>query len=294
MNHQPICMLRSVRPDASSSSGAAPASPPDEEVADGAAEGELVVADVDHAAVQKALVPIPLPDVPVPTAEEVRRHNLTHLPYKRWCKWCVCARRNNTPHYRLPPFSRKKPLMVLDYCFLRRSDDDLITVLVGRLYPTLMIFACVCDHKGGGDWVSTRLATFFQNNGMHEFIYMSDQEAALNVCVREAIQITRSQGEWVGPIPEHSAVGESQSNARAERAVQGFEDQLRTILAALESSLNARIPSVHPIMRWMVEHTATILNKYAINDDTGTTGDYETHGKDASKTCIMCCNNVVL
>ena len=118
---------------------------------------------------------------------------------------------------------------------------------------------------------------------MHEFIYMSDQEAALNVCVREAIEITRSQGEWVGPIPEHSAVGESQSNARAERAVQGFEDQLRTILAALESRLNARIPSVHPIMRWMVEHTAALLNNDAINDDTGTTGYYETHGKDASE-----------
>ena len=84
-------MLRSVRPDASSSSsstavpGDAPAGQDAEEVAEGVAERQedYVRADVEHAAVQKAIEPVPLPDVPIPSAEEVRRHNLTHLPYKR-------------------------------------------------------------------------------------------------------------------------------------------------------------------------------------------------------------------
>ena len=125
--------------------------------------------------------------------------------------------------------------MVLDYCFLRRSDDDLITVLVGRLYPTRMISACVCDGKGAGDWVSTRLATFFKNNGVHDFIYMCDQEFALEACIVDAIRISRSNGSWMGPIPEHSAVGESQSNERAEKAVPGSEGQLQNCLAARET-----------------------------------------------------------
>ena len=39
-----------------------------------------------------------LPEVPQPSAAEVARHSLTHLPYRRWCKWCVAARMLNVPH----------------------------------------------------------------------------------------------------------------------------------------------------------------------------------------------------
>ena len=116
MSNLRICMLRSVRPNVSPISQAHDASEiPDaaEDAEIDAREGKLVNSDVDHAAVKKAIDPVPLPDVPIPSPEEVRRHNITHLPYKRWCKWCVCARRNNSPHFRLPPFGRRKPLMVL-------------------------------------------------------------------------------------------------------------------------------------------------------------------------------------
>ena len=56
----------------------------------------------------------PLPEVKPPTAAEEARHRLTHIPYRRWCRWCVMARMLNTPHRRLPPFSREIPLIVFD------------------------------------------------------------------------------------------------------------------------------------------------------------------------------------
>ena len=36
--------------------------------------------------------PRDLPEVYVPSPAEVARHNLTHLPYRRWCKICVACR----------------------------------------------------------------------------------------------------------------------------------------------------------------------------------------------------------
>ena len=42
--------------------------------------------------------PRPLTDVKQPSPAEVATHNLTHLPYRRWCKWCVMARGPNLPH----------------------------------------------------------------------------------------------------------------------------------------------------------------------------------------------------
>ena len=38
-------------------------------------------------------------------------------------------------------------------------------------------------------------------------------------------------------VDEHSAVGESASNGRAERTVQAVEDLLRTLKSALESRI---------------------------------------------------------
>ena len=53
--------------------------------------------------------PKPLPDVKMPSAAEIARHSLTHIPYRRWCRWCVMARMPNMGHYKLPPFSRSIP-----------------------------------------------------------------------------------------------------------------------------------------------------------------------------------------
>ena len=81
-------------------------------------------------------------------------------------------------------------------------------------------------------------------------------------------------------VPEHSAVGESQSNGNAERAVQQEEDQVRTIKSALASRIGAKIPSSHPLVRWMVEHSVDILNKYTVNI-SGISPYEELHGQKA-------------
>ena len=78
------------------------------------ASSKVATFEVSHGEVakqggSKISVPVPkaLPEVYEPTAEEVAKHSLTHLPYRRWCKWCVAARMANVPHWSLPPFSRE-------------------------------------------------------------------------------------------------------------------------------------------------------------------------------------------
>ena len=47
-------------------------------------------------------------------------------------------------------------------------------------------------------------------------------------------------------VPEYSAVGDSASNCRAERAVQTIADQNKTLNSALEARVDTRVPSDHP------------------------------------------------
>ena len=125
----------------------------------------------------KAIVAKGLPEVYQPTAAEVAQHSLTHLPYRRWCRWCVAARMLNVPHWTRPPFSRDSPLLVFDYCFLKHSGQDkFLTVLVGRLYPSRAMFSVHCLHKGADDFVTRRLAAFLGPCGVNTFAVMCDQE----------------------------------------------------------------------------------------------------------------------
>ena len=235
-------------------------------------------ADHDVEAAQRA---IPMCQPCVPSQADVDEHNLTHLPYRSWCPWCVAARKPNTPHSTLPSFSREIPLLVADYCFLRdKVDQDLLTVLVARLYPSRAVVAIPCDAKGVDEYAVSRLAAFLNKCGVERLVYMSDKESSLRAMLEASMNAMKATGTYVSPVPEESSTGESQSNGRAERTVQSVEDHLRTMKGALEHRIAARIPSQHPVMKWMTEYTAVLMCKYAVHA-TGKTSYQELHGKRA-------------
>ena len=61
---------------------------------------------------------------------------------------------------------------------------------------------------------------------------------------------------WHGEmIPENSPVGDSQSNGAAEKAIQTFGAQLRTMKLALEEKIQVAMPVGHPLMIWLAHHT---------------------------------------
>ena len=110
---------------------------------------------------------------------------------------------------------------------------------------------------------------------------MGDQEGALGTMMQETISLTKGRGEWVGAVPEHSAVGQSASNSRAERSVQRVEDHIRTLLGELESRVSHQFEANHPVISWMVEYAAVLLNTFPINDATGMSAHQLMHGKPA-------------
>ena len=118
----------------------------------------------------------PLPEVKEPTPEEVAKHCLTHLPYRRWCRWCVAARMLATAHWVRPAFSRSTPLLALAYCFIKHARDErCLTVLVGRLYPAIAGFAVPCSEKEADVHATRRLSAFIRACGVSQFARMGGQ-----------------------------------------------------------------------------------------------------------------------
>ena len=169
------------------------------------------------------------------------------------------------------------------------QDADMVTILAGRMYPSMSVLATVVDAKGLADERTiSRLTTFIKESGVPKIVFKSDQENAISAMTEAAIRRAGRTGVpensdtfesgLTMAVSEFSAVGESASNGRAERTVQAVEDLLRTLKSALESRLKVRLGNQLPVVRWMVEHVATILNRYSVNKD-GATPYFSCHGK---------------
>ena len=242
-------------------------------------DGKVIV-DSDVGPVQLARS---APEIKAPSIQEQRRHNLTHYPYASWCPWCVMGRKPNAPHFQCRDRpDRSLPLIVLDYAQVRNKEDEVLAqLLIGKVYPMRKFFACICDAKGVDPYVVERMATFIRDTGLNNFNFVvkSDQESSIVAMMEQAI---RRSGRNGTAVPEASAVGESASNGRAERAVQTVEDLLRVHKIALEARIGVHIPADHAVLRWMVEHVADVLNKYSINS-TGMSPYEELHGRKAQE-----------
>ena len=84
----------------------------------------------------------------------------------------------------------KSPLFCADYCFVRDSlDEELATLIVGRLYPSRSLFATVTDSKGGEDIAAIqRPSSFFKESGIQKLVYKTDQESSIKVMVDDALR----------------------------------------------------------------------------------------------------------
>ena len=258
----------------------------------------------------------PLATPPDMTPAQWAKHAVSHLPYHPGCSICRACKRPNTGHIRSHEADRTIPLLVGDYAFCRDSkDESLATLLILRLFPYKLIFAFVVPAKGPDPLVVARLAKLITDCGLVHFAYRSDKEPAIIAMIQEACSIAGRHGVHVKSdeegdvalqpgdsqtgelreeehprsidhshvaVPEHSHPGESQSNGLAEKAVQDLVNHVRVLKLALETNINARIPSNHPIMAWLVEHAAYLLNRCMLGTD-GRTAWGRMHGKEATE-----------
>ena len=246
-----------------------------------------------------ALAPrtIPAPKEMTPTEREKHFAN-GHLPYDCRCEICVQCKRPNLPHSKAHESDRTIPLLVGDYGFVKDgADENNATILVLKLYPYKLDFACVVKSKGSDPLVVARLCRFIMECGLVHFAYRSDREPAIVSLIQDAcamagrngVSIRAIEDESPDPmverahiaVPEHSHPGESQSNGLAERAIREVVDEIRTLKMSLERRVKGRLANDHPVMAWLVEHAAYMLNRCQLGTD-GRTAYGRLHGKEST------------
>ena len=80
---------------------------------------------------EEARLPKKARDPGEPTRAEWEEHQATHLPFRSWCPHCVAGRQDNPPHRRQEERESRVPEVHMDYCFVRRTDEE-------EVLPTLI------------------------------------------------------------------------------------------------------------------------------------------------------------
>ena len=216
----------------------------------------------------------------MPTALEVERHCLTHVPYRSWCPHCVRGRGKEMNHDKKQKEHSALKEFAFDYCFPGDENGNKLTILVGKERRTGMRMATVVPTKGSSGQFAVEKAEKFIREcgaGAEKILIKSDQEPAIKVFVEDLVKV---RGE-ASTILEWSPVASSGSNGVVERGVQEVEGVMRSMRSALEERIGEKVAVDERVVTFMAEHAAYLLNRLDVGVD-GKTAYERNKGKKAT------------
>ena len=212
--------------------------------------------------------PMPRPVTPTNAAREM--HELTHLPFAPWCRFCVLARSQSDPHRRTRKHQGDAtvPVVSFDFCFARQVQQEKADpIIVMRDHRTRMTFAHLLPGKSTANEIYSKHVL---NTVLRDLEYLahkkvvlkSDQEPAMT-----ALQNRIRQARDDQTILENSPVEDSSSNGAVEKAIQEVEGHIRMLVAALEARYVAKLEVGSAILAWLVSYSAYLINHFRVGKD---------------------------
>ena len=184
-----------------------------------------------------------------PNEGEVEQHELTHLPFRNWCRHCVRAKGKESPHHEASPGGVSK--FAADYMFMS-EDGTAITILAGYDGLTKEFFANVVPCKSTSHGYEEKaLAHNVLSTGHQKVILQSDQEP-------NTIDVKHKAGTHIPTeiVYEESPVGDSNADGSIERAIRTIQGQIRATKDYIERKIGATIGLDSSVLRWLVRHAA--------------------------------------
>ena len=212
-----------------------------------------------------------------PTAAEIAEHELTHEPYRSWCRACVAGRGRADAHILRDEGEKGLPIVGVDYGYLwAKNFEDPVDeegappdgvrtsspILCGRCSRDRWIFGHLCEQKGNTERNRGVLAKELCLGGYPRIIVRSDGEAPMVAHVRAAVAVAQIGDIPVEALVETTSRGQSAANGLAEGAVKEVKAKVRTMRHFVEEGLRGSVPDTHDVLAWLVTHATMTINWY--------------------------------
>ena len=152
-----------------------------------------------------------LPRPNEPTDQQRATHNLTHLPYRSWCEYCVKSKGRENHSKRQ---TDRQPVIQVDDCFVNTGPDvGQRTVLTAVDVQTGLATAVVVPNKGRHQYSVAELKKFIYETGRTYGILQHDKEPALKALVTDVskelggMSIRATPKDWK---QAHGSIGKMQ------------------------------------------------------------------------------------
>ena len=209
-------------------------------------------------------VPMPCP----PCEAERNRHNLTHVPYAKWCSTCVKARALDRPH-RQQKNPEGVPVIQWDYTHLRTDhpQDALMPILVGISCRTGYGYAGLPSGKtiAYSKDLAGEVLEWMREAGIQGKVRMrSDGEPSIMAMLRI---VAAKRALWADDkdqemtIIEQTPVKSSSSLGAAERFAATIGGITRTLRQSLIDRHGIALRATSGAFQWMISHAAYVYNR---------------------------------
>ena len=131
-----------------------------------------------------------------PTKTEREEHDVSHVPHRPWCRFCVMGRKLERRHQtQSGDRDDDRPRVFADYGYL---GGDSTPLLLAEDRRTDMTFAAAVSMKGGGDPHAARLlAKWIDGLGCQEVTVRTDGEPSICELIRRVREL-RAEGTTSG------------------------------------------------------------------------------------------------
>ena len=237
-----------------------------------------------------------LPSPYIPSQSEIDDHNVDHLPYRAWCRWCVEGRGREMSHHPVDHDAHAVAIIAFDYLFATRrgcytreewateevrqeAREKALKILVVRDLKSKATFAHAVPVKGIDEknYAVDSIVSDVKYCGYSRVILKSDNEPAIVSLLQEALKGLRAEG-LEQAAEEHPPPYDYQANGGIEVGCKLVRGHLRTMLVCLEHRLQAKIPTTHAVMTWLVEHVANVLT-WRVKGQDGRTPYHRLRGR---------------
>ncbi len=201
-----------------------------------------------------------------PSERERRLHEMTRLPFRQWCPFCVAGKSRSD--YKHPievqeVQQREFPVLQLDIMFAPSGNSVLLIIDTWTRY----VFAAAMKTKSAKT-VATSISEFLGILGYFRKIEIaSDNEPVIVSGIKQA-QILRAKS-GLETIVQQSKSFDKGRTAVAERAIQTVRSQARTLVNYVERE--SKFPDAHPIYMWALLHSAWLINRFHVHSALGCT-----------------------